>query len=57
MSGKGPKNNKFPCPNNDGVVCWYKERPCATCGWNPEVEKNRMKKILSGQSGRKFTNK
>ena len=44
MSG-APKKNKFPCPHNDGVECWYKERPCATCGWNPQVSKARLDKI------------
>lgn len=56
MSGKSKKYT-FPCPNNDGVVCWYKQKPCATCGWNPEVEKSRMKRIRSASRGRKSSNK
>lgn len=34
-----------PCPHNEAVFCKYKEKPCATCGWNPEVEKKRLDKI------------
>lgn len=46
MSGKS-KKILFPCPHNTEVACWYKEKPCATCGWNPEVEKARLDKIKS----------
>lgn len=57
MSGNPPKKNKFPCPNNEAVECWYKERPCATCGWNPEVAKARLDKIHRTPSRSKATTK
>lgn len=38
---------KPPCPHNSEVVCRYKEKPCATCGWNPAVAKARLNKILT----------
>ena len=56
MSGR-KKSSCYPCPNNDGVVCWYKERPCATCGWNPEVSKTRLEKIRRPRSKSKTNRK
>ena len=56
MSGKC-KKDIFQCPHNDAVACWYKERPCATCGWNPEVEKARLNKIHRTPSRSKTTAK
>ena len=51
-------NSKTPsCPHNKEVACRYKERPCATCGWNPEVAKARLDKILSIPSKSKATEK
>ena len=42
---KGRKNGKGdPCPHNVGVECGKKD--CAACGWNPEVSKARMDRIL-----------
>lgn len=45
------------CPHNDAVACRYKERPCATCGWNPEVEKARLDKIRRTPSRSKTATK
>lgn len=45
MRGYTPKEEVTTCPHNDAVLCKYKEKPCATCGWNPEVEKARLDKI------------
>lgn len=33
-----------PCPNNENVFCSH-TADCETCGWNPEVEARRMRKI------------
>lgn len=32
-----------------GVECSKWQRNCSICGWNPEVEEERKKKILSGE--------
>jgi hypothetical protein len=57
MSGNVPKNKKFSCPNNAGVECWYKEKPCKTCGWNPEVEKARLERITNPHTASKIPKK
>lgn len=31
------------CPYRDNIVCT--NRTCQTCGWNPEVEKMRKKRL------------
>ena len=41
---KGQRIKPFECPNNDGVMCTMKN--CEYCGWNPNVEKMRLAKIL-----------
>ena len=35
------------CGFNNGVVCPKNSRttPCGRCGWNPEVERQRLKEI------------
>lgn len=50
MRGYAAKEPIPSCPHNDAVACRYKERPCATCGWNPEVEKARLEKITRPRS-------
>lgn len=45
------------CPHNSAVYCKNKEKPCKTCGWNPEVQEARLKKIRSTHQVRKGTRK
>ena len=37
MRGYEAKEAVPTCPHNDAVLCKYKEKPCALCGWNPLV--------------------
>lgn len=55
MRGYTVKEPIPTCPHNDAVACRYKERPCATCGWNPDVEKARLDKIRRTPSRKKPT--
>lgn len=51
-------NSKTPsCPHNSEVACRYKEKPCATCGWNPTVAKARLERITQALHGQKTTKK
>lgn len=50
-----PKEDVPTCPHNDAVNCKYKEKPCRRCGWNPEVKKARLDKILKPRSRSKTT--
>ena len=34
------------CPHNDACECTEAQRQCWKCGWNPEVAKRRMAKML-----------
>lgn len=40
---EGQENLEIPCAFNDGVLCKTKEKKCDTCGWNPDVSKERFK--------------
>ena len=33
------------CCYNSGVECQPKDRECQTCGWNPDVAAERMRRI------------
>lgn len=33
-----------PCQFNDGVECSHLNRKCVTCGWNPRVAWERLRK-------------
>lgn len=39
--------SQYECPYNEGVLC-SKNRICRKCGWNPEVDKARKKKLRGG---------
>lgn len=43
------ENHLWDCPNNGGVACNPKTRDCKKCGWNPEVAKARLAKIIKNQ--------
>lgn len=53
MRGYTPKEAIPTCCYNDAVYCKYKEKPCSTCGWNPEVKKARLDKIRGNPGGSK----
>ena len=42
MKVNPPKKDSTICAFNDAVTCTRKERPCAGCGWNPNVAKARL---------------
>ena len=35
----------YSCQFNDGVGCHPKKHHCESCGWNPEVAKERLARI------------
>ena len=37
-----PKKDSTVCAFNSAVKCTRQERPCAACGWNPNVAKARL---------------
>lgn len=39
------QEEKITCPHNAGVDCLPSQKCCDRCGWNPEVEKDRLKKM------------
>ena len=36
------------CPYRKAMVC-YESEECKKCGWNPEVEAERLEKLKSGE--------
>ncbi len=36
---------KVTCPYNDGLGCMPHDMRCNTCGWNPKVAEERLKKL------------
>lgn len=44
LSWEKDEENKWQCPYQDGVSCH--SRKCNKCGWNPEVAKSRLDKIM-----------
>ena len=50
-------SNRPTCTHNNEVICELKEKPCATCGWNPEVAKARLERITNAHQERKNTKK
>ena len=47
-TGKTAQN----CPFNGAVVC-ADRNGCDRCGWNPDVEKKRKKRIMQDPKGRR----
>lgn len=43
------------CQYNQGVDCTEKIRPCASCGWNPDVQEKRG--VLKRRPGTPARNK
>lgn len=39
------RNKATDCPHNTGLVCDPSTRNCKTCGWSPEVDAQRRKKL------------
>ena len=37
------------CYFRNNVICSSSYERCKTCGWNPEVEKERIAKLMSGE--------
>lgn len=35
----------YSCPHNEGVSCNPNKHHCESCGWNPEVAKERLCRI------------
>lgn len=46
---KKPRMFDFPCLYNAEIVCEVQK--CGSCGWNPEVAKARLEKIMGGSNG------
>lgn len=44
---------KTICKYVDAVLCRPTQKRCDTCGWNPEVSKRRLAKIIKQQIGGK----
>ena len=42
------------CPFHAGIGCDIHHRECKKCGWNPKVEKKRIKKIREKRHGKSF---
>lgn len=57
MKGYTSKKAVPTCPHNDAVICNYKEKPCALCGWNPLVAKARIEKITKKHTTSKIPKK
>ena len=48
MSDK--KKTEAPkCQYNIGVECRLREKPCESCGWNPDVAKYRTEQFCRGK--------
>lgn len=45
MKDKHSRGDEAPCPHNSSVFCSARERRCATCGWNPPVDRRRHEKV------------
>ena len=41
------------CPYQEAVFCYPSERKCERCGWNPEVAKCRLDKIIEHRKNNK----
>ena len=39
------KNKATDCPYNVGLMCEPRTRVCKNCGWSPEVDARRRKKL------------
>lgn len=44
MKVNQPNKGSTICAFNSAVTCNRKERPCAACGWNPNVAKARLER-------------
>lgn len=48
---------KQECPYNKEALCLPSKRQCDTCGWNPEVAKQRLEKILEQRTGLSYADR